>query len=427
MNAKDSEALQSVVTGDGLRRWEQSEGVLDLCLKSDHLAQLRVKMGILASTVAMVRMFALSYLYGHPSKPLPCTPVRDLLADLPNLPKQIACVQFAAGNTPTISMMFHELDPVYGHYRNMAQKFLSDLARYGNSQKNAQLEGEAVIVLNDDSTLPVNILESMLMKKVPLLAHSIRGADKAKYALLIPDYHFIEHHGFARLESYFRQQRTKFKNRSPVVFWRGSTTGETCLLKQKQPNVESEVQTPCHCFDLPRVQSVNMSRNIPWLDIALTRTVQLCADHHNTRLLEEYKLMAEEVDEKLWPHNRGILEIDGNVNAWGNRWRTVSGSVLFRVESDFINSYNLCQQAWVHFVPISRNLSNLISLTSMVQSEDSQILQKLESIATNANRLGSFFTYREEIRRVFGGLSDIWSDKLLQPLNTHCNKVSIQQ
>lgn len=170
-----------------------------------------------------------------------------------------------------------------------------------------------------------------------------------------------------------------------------------------------------------------MSRNIPWLDIALTRTVQLCADHHNTRLLEEYKLMAEEVDEKLWSHNRGILEIDGNVNAWGNRWRTVSGSVLFGVESDFINSYNLCQQAWVHFVPISRNLSNLISLTSMVQSEDSQILQKLESIATNAYRLGSFFTYREEIRRVFGGLSDIWSDRLLQPLNTHCKQVSIQQ
>lgn len=396
-------------------------------MELDNLARSRVKMGLLASTMLMVRVFALSFLRGQSSKTLPCTPVRNLLASVPSLPKQIACVQFAPGNSPTISMMFHELDPVYGHYRNMAQRFLGDLARYGDTQKNAQLKGEVVVVLSDDSTLPVNILESMLVKKVPLLAHSIRGADKAKYVLLIPDYHFIEHHGFARLESYFRSHHTKFKDRSPVVFWRGSTTGETCLLKYKELSVESKIRTPCHCLNLPRVQSVNMSRNIPWLDIAITRTVQLCADQHNTKLLEEYKLVAEEVDEKLWSRNRGILEIDGNVNAWGNRWRTVSGSVLFRVESDFINSYNLCQQAWVHYVPISRNLSNLISLTSMVQSQKPQVLQKLQTIANNAYRLGRFFTYREEIHRVFGELSHIWSDKLLQHLNTHCKHISLQQ
>jgi len=368
----------------------------------------------------MVRMFAFSFLHGHASKPLPCTAVRNLLLDVPNLPKQIACVQFVPGKSPTISMIFHELDPVYGHYRNMAQRFFGDLVRYSKIQNSAQLKGEAVIVLSDDSTLPVNILETMLMKKIPLLAHSIRGADKAKYVLLIPDYHFIEHRGFARLESYFRQHHTKLKDRSPVVFWRGSTTGVTCLLQHMQPTVDSGVRPPCHCSNLPRVQIANMSRSIPWLDIAITKTVQLCADQHNTRLLAERKLMAKEVDEKLWSRNRGILEIDGNVNAWGNRWRTVSGSAIFRVESDFITSYNLCQQGWIHYIPISRNLSNLLSLTSMVQSQKSEVLQKLQTVANNAYRLGNFFTYREEIHRVFRDLSLVWSNKELQQLNTYC-------
>ena len=35
-----------------------------------------------------------------------------------------------------------------------------------------------------------------------------------------------------------------------------------------------------------------------------------------------------------------VLEIDGNIDAWGNRWRMESGSVLFLVKSNFKHFYS---------------------------------------------------------------------------------------
>eukprot|EP00963_Diacronema_lutheri_P004108 scaffold312_cov409-Pavlova_lutheri.AAC.9 len=267
----------------------------------------------------------------------------------------------------------------------------------------------------------------MLARKVPLLAHSILGTDKAEHAVLIPDYHFIEHDGFSKLQKFFDIQVTKLKDRSPVVFWRGSTTGTPCVFHDLTPSVEVSINHPCRCSDLPRVQLALKSREIPWLDVGIVKPVQSCMGPEDQGFLRKSNVLKESVNEKMWSKNRGIIEIDGNVNAWGNRWRMVSGSLVFRIESNFTNSYLVCQRPWVHYIPLQSNLSDLVKSTALIRSNNSRVVSKLQTIADNAKKLGSFFTYGEEVRRVHNMISNIWYKKLPRTSSSHCRHLAGRQ
>lgn len=372
--------------------------------------------------VVVILLVVLASVSFGKAEQIPCWPVYELLKNVPALPKETACVQFVPGEHPKIHVMFGSLDPVYGHYLNMAQRFLNDVARHRRFGRSVHLEGEAVIVLNDDSTLPQEVLKHMLLRKVPLLAHSILGTDKAEHAVLIPDYHFIEHDGFSKLQKFFDLQVTKLKDRSPLGFWRGSTSGILCKQHGTQSPMEVSIHHRCRCSDLPRVQLALKSREIPWLDVGIVKPVQSCMGPEDQGFLRKSNVLKEAFSEEMWSRNRGILEIDGNVNAWGNRWRMVTGSLVFRIESNFTNSYIACQRPWSHYIPIRDDLSNLRRLTALIRSNNSRVVSKLQTIADNAKKLGSFFTYNEEVGRVSMDLLNIWTRNLPRKFDAHCEQ-----
>jgi glutathionyl-hydroquinone reductase len=135
--------------------------------------------------------------------------------------------------------------------------------------------------------------------------------------------------------------------------------------------------------------------------------------------------------ESDWVKYRGIVDVDGNVNAWGLHWRLASGIVVFKVESEFTNLYMQHMVPWQHYIPILRDLSDLEIATKLVTLKPSashgrrrkkgffrgngvvnyeRILQEpmlLESITKNAFDFTQRFTYKKVVERVVNQLNDI--------------------
>ena len=125
--------------------------------------------------------------------------------------------------------------------------------------------------------------------------------------------------------------------------WRGATTG----YHNK-------------CEELPRVKMCSKALNLTWVDAKLIRTIQFC--YYKTNLTNFrpslLHLRGDHLPELEWSNYRGILDIDGNVNAWGLFWRLASGSVVFKVESKYLNAYITKMVPWVHYIPIKEDLSD---------------------------------------------------------------------
>ena len=102
-----------------------------------------------------------------------------------------------------------------------------------------------------------------------------------------------------------------------------------------------------------------------------------------------------------------MLEIEGNVDAWGNRWRMESGSVLFVVKSHFKHFYSHKLVDGVHFIGISEDLHDLAAKTKIVTNTDSELLARMREIAANARALLQECTYERVVTNVSNRLYEL--------------------
>jgi len=287
--------------------------------------------------------------------------------------------------------------PVYGHYLEMAQKFLTDVFLWSNIFRASK--GEVVWIISDDCTISHDIIKILHDLHIPFLAHSIEKKSRS-VSVLVPNFHFIEKDGYEQMQE--RMKKVNLARRHASVFWRGSTTGVPC-------SVPSMFGLRCKhtCENVQRVELVHLSSEIPWIDAKLSNLVQWCIGKES----ELRNLLSRSTPEIFWTNYRGIIEIDGNVDAWGNRWRMVSGSVIFRVESPYVSSFTEHQIHHVHYVPITANFSNLKSSTKIITSRVPADIQKLNNIAKNAYEYGAKYTYSYEVQKVASEIFSIWGGK----------------
>lgn len=317
------------------------------------------------------------------------------------------------------------LDPVFGGvqtaYRKAAVTFFTDVAQSAflcAAATNVTTPGSpqtAVVVLFDDATLPPAVTAQLAAARTPLLAHSIRKSSRT-HAILIPDWNFVANKGFEGLISDLQRRNDTLAQRHPIVFWRGRTTGYSCPLPGRVAVVnasDNDSLAACDrlhpCEDLQRVGAARLAQQHPWLDVKVSGVCQACKPRDELRLAAE-GLLLENVNhhnELEWNAHRGILELDGNVNAWGHKWRLGSGSAVFKVDSDWTNAYLEREVAGVHYLPVHANLSNLAEVTRVVM--DSAQLPHLESLARNALALAREFSYDAEVARVARELKAAWS------------------
>lgn len=235
-------------------------------------------------------------------------------------------------------------------------------------------------------------------RKVPLLAHVFKRTTKKDF-IFFPDYQFIKTNGFLAQRRLFGMHARPIVEKAPKVLWRGAPTGRSA---------RSCVGDSSCCFSVPRVVAVLKARNISHLDFGLSRVYRSCITQEQR--LREGGLMGSYIKEYEWPQlARGLLDIDGNSNAWGLFWRLASRSVVFRVESDLTNYYMSLMKPWVHYIPVYGNLSNLEAVTKIVTSEDKGDLSFLQSIVENAQKLTDDITMESETRRVACELVRVWS------------------
>lgn len=297
-------------------------------------------------------------------------------------------------------------------YKEEQLNFLKDVANHHA----LNFTGPILFMSDDDGTLSCETEKAVYDSGGIVFSHSHlkTGFDcYEKYVVFQPDYHFIPHHGFVGTIRDVRKMNTSYFDRIPQVFWRGVTTSWLSN----------------NCSDLPRVRLCRRANGMPWVDAKITNCVQICSDGDSCKRIEY--LRGGHKKESDWVKHRGILDIDGNVNAWGLFWRLASGSVVFRVESEYTNFYTQQMVPWQHYIPISRDLSDLGAVTKLVTLKPSsrrdrrrkevsvrgneivdyaRILREpaiMESIAQNAFDFTQQFTYEKVVEQVVNQLNKI--------------------
>lgn len=266
-------------------------------------------------------------------------------------------------------------------YLDSALQFLLDIFK-ATSRK---VERRFVWALHDDASFEHSAAQSILrLKCVTILAHSVKESF-LQYITLVPNFHFIRDDGFSTLCDKFENVDSSFADRDETVFWRGVTTG-MCAHKHK-----TEV---CTCKDLQRMEAVNAAKDIQHLDFGITAGVQICSSH------DVSEVQTTRIPEIGWARHRGILEIDGNVDAWGNFWRMCSRSIVFKVESQYINYFSSYFKKDVHFIGLNQDMSDLLNKTEIVKSEAPETLLRLAEIATKAQDVARQLTYQKIVLRI---------------------------
>lgn len=64
------------------------------------------------------------------------------------------------------------------------------------------------------------------------------------------------------------------------------------------------------------------------------------------------------------------LNLDGTVAAYRFPYLLVGDSLVFKQESDYYEHFYNELSPWVHYVPIKRNLENLVELIKVMISDD---------------------------------------------------------
>lgn len=322
---------------------------------------------------------------------------------------EIACVSFNGNGGASLVHFNHLKSSPYGWYHNAALKFFKRVADINvlfvntkNEGKRSVLKGQVLVNTYDDATIPSFLVALLRAIRVPYLAHAIHIKSRP-HAILIPDWHFAGYDGFSEVIESIGNKTSLVNVNKSCVYWRGSSTGypsSDSLIKQRG-------QDCGECCSLPRVQLVNRTLLMPWMDVNLTAAIGYCSAYEDylikNRLIytnqKDNKSKTKNVNnEKEWVQCMGILDIDGYVNAWGLFWRLHSGSTVFRVKSIYTNYYIEQMRPYVHYIPIASNLTDLATQTKLVTSLPHHSF--LATVAANAKELVSRITIESEARRV---------------------------
>jgi hypothetical protein len=272
-----------------------------------------------------------------------------------------------------------------------------------NEHPNLAYEGVVFFVIDDNSTLTYRTETKLIDAGYPFLSHAHivdhTHKNQPKPYIFQPDYHFIQYRGFRDILTSIEKKWILFYKRKQVVFWRGASSS----------GYESESPPVHDCNDILRVKLCKKAESHKWLDVQISSKIGRC--------LFSNMSVGSRIEEVKWIANRGLIDIDGNANAWGLYWRLASGSVVFKVESDFTNAYIDRLIPWVHYIPISRNLSDLVERTKMIAND--KHYKKLSQIAENSKKLMKQFTFESELNRVVHELNEFYKRKMSYSNITH--------
>jgi hypothetical protein len=178
--------------------------------------------------------------------------------------------------------------------------------------------------------------------------------------LAVPDPMFIRSDGYQQVRAYYPDAWIAWRDRSPVVFWRGATTGHRSWTRPLW-------------LDLPRLrlcQAAASARNPGLFDIGINKIVQI-GDPEEVRAIEESGLMKDTVPQEAYLQYRHSIDVDGNSNSWpGLFTKLLMHSTVFKIESEhgYRQWYYHDLIPWTHYIPVDSNFEMLEERTEWALS-----------------------------------------------------------
>jgi Glycosyl transferase family 90 len=177
---------------------------------------------------------------------------------------------------------------------------------------------------------------------------------------LIPDAHYMHQARYEEMRLDFRTNDIRWEDRVPLAFWRGSTTG-------------SPVDAAVGWRSIPRIRLCEIAAAVPEIiDAGITGVAQI-ADPAARDDLEARNLLRPRVSHGTFLHYRYLIDIDGNTNSWdGFAMRLMTGSTVLKVGSrfDFEQWYYRRLKPWVNFVPVAKDMSDLVEKVLWLRAND---------------------------------------------------------
>jgi hypothetical protein len=198
---------------------------------------------------------------------------------------------------------------------------------------------------------------------------SVSFCSKQPGACLIPDSDFIVTGGHDDLRQQMATQPRNWEDRRRVVFWRGASTGRT----RRAPPPAGE---PDDFTWLPRLDMVARARRSPhpeFYDVGVSNLTQAADEPAIRARIEAACLLSPRTGREAFLACRAVLVIDGNTNAWSALFcALLSGSCVLKVESEhgYRQWYYDQLKPWIHYVPVSADLSDMDDIVAWVMAHD---------------------------------------------------------
>ena len=320
-----------------------------------------------------------------------CNNARDIILspEFPSQPLTCCCL-----SNQTQSALFHypsivpNGNPKIERYHYDQQYFLQTVAKHGNFLR----IGMAIACWGDTCNLSKDKRKVLVEKKIAILLHTFEKTENDTLSLLfpsnfifIPDHLFIRSNGYKELINSTNALPKSIAEREPIIFWRGSSTGRIFSM------VEND-----------RYKMCLLAKNYSWVDAGITQAYS----QYSQKIYADNGVYRSYKNEYEWIKYRGIIDIDGSVNAWGLNWRLASGSVVFKVESNWTNALIEKMIPWKHYISLKEDFSDFKAFTSLITNEN--FLPIFEKIARNAFTLVKEFSFENEVDRVVASLNDFW-------------------
>ena len=181
--------------------------------------------------------------------------------------------------------------------------------------------------------------------------------------LLIPDYEALREHYQVLKDVDILKSNFPWDQKIPQIMWRGST----CQYSWKDPNDRFIRENTIDFFS--RANLCQLSEKYPHLIDAKFTIFVLGAE--NVPSLQKYRGQWIRFEEQV--KYKYQIFIDGNVVPFSNSvWKFLIHSLIFKVDSPWVQWYFQGLKPYTHYIPVKSNLDDLIEKLTWAMDHDSE-------------------------------------------------------
>jgi len=181
-----------------------------------------------------------------------------------------------------------------------------------------------------------------------------------------------------------KEINTNFDSKINTAIFRGSSTGCGTVIKNN-PRLKAAFLTR-RLYKHPKYGIDNSYDGVLYLDARITKFSSKVKKHYSDEYIhfvnpKKLKLKpASKMSINMISNYKYILSIEGNIAAFRLSLELAYNSVILLVKSDFYIWYQPLLKPWIHYVPIKKDLSDLVDKIDWCKKNDN----KCKIIASNA-------------------------------------------